>query len=244
MGPKHPGKVLVRPFDTQVHYQPNHHSIAMDLISATCEITGSLEATVALLVKDKSEKGWHPITFLIHNLTQLKVHTLLSQPVWSSNEIAFQVSPVMTMCPDFLFTILNFTTLNDNKVVQVIMDIWNDTSTSAFFDGLVKQAKDKDKQAIMSRILNFIKSMHIAQLDTKKEGGKWDPQYHVCYIFGLLLCLLYADYHWDCIVSLSRSLHKASTLILVPTHHDLCYHCTIQSATSTTILGRCILTFA
>ena len=32
--------------------------------------------------------------------------------------------------------------------------------------------------------------------------------YACCYIFRLLLCLPYADYHWDCIVSLSKSIHK------------------------------------
>lgn len=180
------GKVLARPFDTQVHYQPNHHTIAMELINATCEITGSSEATVAPPIKDKNEKGRHPITFLIHNLTQLEVHTLLSRPVWSSNEITFQVSPMITMRPDFLFTILNFTTLNDNEVIRAIMDTWNDASMSAFFDSLVEQAKDEDKQAITNGILNFIKSMHVTHLDTKKEGGKWDPQYNV-YANGQLI---------------------------------------------------------
>ena len=83
---------LARPFDSHVHYQPNHHDIAMDLISAACEITGSSEAMVATPIKEKGDQGRHPITFLIHNLTQLEVHTLLSRPVWSSNVITFQVS--------------------------------------------------------------------------------------------------------------------------------------------------------
>ena len=94
------GKVLARPFDTLVHFQPNHHIIAMNLINAACEITGSTEATVASPIKEKGDTGRHPITFLIHNLTQLEVHTLLSRSVWSSTEITFQVSPLMTMRPN------------------------------------------------------------------------------------------------------------------------------------------------
>ena len=56
-----------------------------------------------------------------------------------------------------------------------------------------------------------------------------------CYIFGLLLCLLYAGYHWDCIISLSQSLHKVLTLILVPLYRDLCYHCMIWSDSSLSV---------
>ena len=56
-----------------------------------------------------------------------------------------------------------------------------------------------------------------------------------CYIFGLLLCLPYADYHWDCTFLLSWSLHKGLTLILVPLHRDLCYHCTIWSNSSLSV---------
>ena len=47
-----------------------------------------------------------------------------------------------------------------------------------------------------------------------------------------LFRLPYTDYHWDCHISLSRSLHKALTLIVVPPHHDFLYHCTIRSDSS------------
>lgn len=166
------GKVLARPFDTNVHYQPNHHAIAMDLINAACEITGSTEATVARPIKDKGEKGRHPITFLIHNLTQLEAHTLLNRTVWSSTTITFQVSPITTKHPDFLFTIQRFTTLDEREVVKAIMETWNDASTTSFFEGLVQSAKDKDKLAVTNGILNYMKSMHVSYLNTKKEGGK------------------------------------------------------------------------
>ena len=47
-------------------------------------------------------------------------------------------------------------------------------------------------------------------------------------------------YHTQIIIgtasfSLSQSLHKALTLTLVPLHHDLCYHCTIQSDSSLSV---------
>ena len=180
------GKILARPFDTFVHYQPNHHTIAMNLINAACEITGSTEATVATPIKEKGEKGRHPITFLIHNLTQLEVHVLLSRPIWSSNEITFQVAPVTTTRPNFLFTILNFTTLDEKEALKAIIEIWNDEATSGFFNRLVNQANDQEKQAVTDGILSFIKSTYVTRLDTKTEGGKRNPQYNV-YANGQLI---------------------------------------------------------
>ena len=38
-----------------------------------------------------------------------------------------------------------------------------------------------------------------------------------CYVFGLLSCLLYADYHWDCIISSSWSIHIGNDSYLCTT---------------------------
>ena len=49
----------------------------------------------------------------------------------------------------------------------------------------------------------------------------------------------------DCLFIFSILIHSPGVaVIIVPLHRDLRYHCTIQSATSTTILGRCTSTFA
>ena len=90
------------------------------------------------------------------------------------------------MCPNFLFTIQKFTTLNDKEALKAIMEIWNDETTTTFFNGLVNQAKDQDKQAVTEGILNFLKSTYVTRLDTKTEGGRRDPQYNV-YANGQLI---------------------------------------------------------
>ena len=46
-------------------------------------------------------------------------------------------------------------------------------------------------------------------------------------LLDYLFRLPYADYHWDCLFLLSRSLHKALTLTIVLLHRDPCYLCTI-----------------
>ena len=53
-----------------------------------------------------------------------------------------------------------------------------------------------------------------------------------CYVFGLLLHLPYADYHWDCLISLSWSLPKALTVIFVLLH---CDSCTIWSCSNISV---------
>ena len=60
---------------------------------------------------------------------------------------------------------------------------------------------------------------------------KWSP-------IVTLSDYLYASHtqtYLDCIFSLSRSLHKALTPILVPLHHNLCHHCTIWSDSSLSV---------
>jgi hypothetical protein len=173
------GKVLARPFNVEVHYQPTHSSIGLDLITAVSEITGATTATVASPFRDPKSKGKPTITFLIHNLTQLEVKVLLSQPVWSSKAITFQVSPFSTLHPDFLLTLTNFTTLNEADVLNALLDTWNDNVTTAFFEDLVLQAPDNEKKAVTNGILNFIKSTEVRHLDVKKEGGKLDPHFNV-----------------------------------------------------------------
>jgi hypothetical protein len=180
------GKVLARPFDRGVHYQPNHHAIAMNLIAATCKITGTTAATVATPNKGPKHTGKHPITFLIHNLTPNEVQALLNRPVWSSNEITFQVAPLTAKRPGFLFTLKNFTSMNDAQVYNAIMEIWNDAASILFFDRLVLQAQIQDRTSVANSIQNFLKSTYVQRLDTKIEGGKPDPQYNV-YADGQLI---------------------------------------------------------
>ncbi|KAF8257676.1 hypothetical protein EI94DRAFT_1817155 [Lactarius quietus] len=175
------GKILVRPFDADVHYQPNHQYIAIDLIAAVDEITGTKIASVAPPFKDKNSgvMGRHPTTFLIHNLTPYEVNTLLSRPVWSSKEIMFQVSPVMTKRPKFLFTLVGFTTLNTDAIHKAVMETWRDLTTVTFFDSLVLQAPESEKNSVTKGILDFIKSTEVRFLDIRREGNRREPHYNV-----------------------------------------------------------------
>jgi hypothetical protein len=90
------GKLLARPFDTEVNFKANHLKIAEELATAVKDITGATTAAVAPPNKDyrAPRKTRHPITFLIHNISKENVELLLERKVWSSKEITFQVAPI------------------------------------------------------------------------------------------------------------------------------------------------------
>jgi hypothetical protein len=65
------GKVLVHPFDTDVHHIQNHAHIAKDQMRAVKDITGSESISVATLERNLRERlrRKSPAAFLIHDLT-------------------------------------------------------------------------------------------------------------------------------------------------------------------------------
>ncbi|KAH9003918.1 hypothetical protein EDB83DRAFT_2324263 [Lactarius deliciosus] len=75
------GKVLTRPFNSDVNFQKNHQHIAKVLMATAKEITGSASIAVAPPDKDhsshKQQSKHHPNTFLIHGMSKRDAETLL-----------------------------------------------------------------------------------------------------------------------------------------------------------------------
>jgi hypothetical protein len=176
------GKVLARPLDREVGYQPNHLDIAKTLISAVNEITGQTNIAVAApnrADKKNTNRRKHPITFLIHNLSPSGALTLLERKVWSLYEISFQVSPMNTEKPNFLFTLIGLSTQEVEHVCVLIAAAWKDTVTEAFIKNLIKQAPLWEQQQLANDIENFLNSTTVTSLDIKSKGGRKDPTYNI-----------------------------------------------------------------
>ena len=175
------GKVLARPFGLEVGYQPNHAEIAKTLIAAVNEITGQNNIAVAAPTRDKKdpEKKKHPITFLIHNLTPNGVNLLLERKVWSSNAISFQVSPMNTEKPNFLFTLMGLLTQEPAHVEELVAEAWKDPVTNAFVANLIKQAPAQEQYQLSLDIDNFFNSTTVTSLEIKTKGGRGDPHYNI-----------------------------------------------------------------
>ena len=178
------GKVLARPFDTDVKYKPNHSHIAMTLRMAVKEITGAMKVTVALPKRDQNlpRNGTlkYPITFLIHDISKKDVETLLERTVWSSKEITFQVSSINVKRPDFLFTMKGMTTDNPQHVLTCIGETWNDTTTHNFIHKLANAAPAKEEQQNrLNEMVEFLESASVRHLDVRSEGGQENPHYNI-----------------------------------------------------------------
>lgn len=178
------GKVLARPFDTDVRYKPNHSNIANKLRTAVKEITGATKVTVALPKRDpnlpRDRTIRHPITFLIHDISKKDVETLLERTVWSSKEITFQVSTIYVKRPDFLFTMEKMTTDNPAHVLACIGETWNDTITNNFIHKLASTAKSQeDQQNRFNEIIEFLELASVRHLDVRSKGGQENPHYNI-----------------------------------------------------------------
>ena len=178
------GKVLARPFDTDVNYQPNHQSIAKDLLAAAKEITGAQTGAVATPNKDKGvpagRRHLRPKTFLIHDLTRKEVESLLERKIWSSKEITFQVAPINVRRPEFLFTLIGFITDTEDHVIETVTSIWNDPVTCTILRNLAYRVPDEEEQQErLNQMMEFLESAAITKLDVRSTGGRPDPHFNV-----------------------------------------------------------------
>ncbi|KAH9044296.1 hypothetical protein EDB85DRAFT_2137828 [Lactarius pseudohatsudake] len=157
------GKVLARPFDQDVNYQPNHINIAKTLLTAAKEITGATTAAVAPPNRDKyAPRGRghrHPITFLIHDISKKDAEFLLERQVWSSKEITFQVAPVNVKRPVFLFTLTEFTTNRPEHIAADLAEAWGDPITRTVTRFLASRAHGaEEQQNRLNQIHDFLSS--------------------------------------------------------------------------------------
>ncbi|KAH9044209.1 hypothetical protein EDB84DRAFT_1436104 [Lactarius hengduanensis] len=178
------GKVLARPFDTEVNYQPNHLNIAKTLMAAAKEITGTMSAAVATPNRDRNAPrgrgNRHPITFLIHDISKKDMETLLERRVWSSKDITFQVAPVNARRPDFLFTLTGLATDNPEHVLASLTETWNDPVTNAVIRNLAAGAfREENQQDRLNQILEFLDSAVVRHLNIRCGGGREDPHFNV-----------------------------------------------------------------
>ena len=176
------GKVLARPFDSEVNYRPNHQGIAQDLAEAVREITGATKVAIAPPNKDKDvhKRERHPITFLIHNISKEDVETLLEWKVWSSKEITFQVAPINISRPEFLFTLKGFTSPEVSDVAASLAEIWGDPVTKSMIRKLASDApNDEEQQEWNDQMTGFLESATVRYLDIKGQGGRAIPHFNV-----------------------------------------------------------------
>jgi hypothetical protein len=173
--------LLAIPFGTEVYLPRLHEEIKGRILAAVAEVTNSSTAGVIAPPpnKDASNTGQIPKTFLIYNISETHRQILLQRRVWSSINFTFQVAPLEPSCPDFLFTLRGFTTLENNGIINTVRDVWTDQATKGAIDALVKEAPLPDQEQLRKSLDSFINSMWITCLDIKTKGNCLNPEFNV-----------------------------------------------------------------
>jgi hypothetical protein len=83
---------------------------------------------------------------------------LLHLSVWSSTNITFRIIPIEPACPDFLFTIKDLTT-TEEEVLKAVREAWHDTATNTFLDAMCSQVPHEARHQAEQSLLHFIDSM-------------------------------------------------------------------------------------
>lgn len=98
-----------------------------------------------------------------------------------SKNISFRVATLEPSCPDFLFTIKNFTnlTLEKASVMSTVKEIWNDDTTQQFFQSIIDETPPAEQESRKHAISNFVNSMWIKCLDIRTSGNCLDPEFNV-----------------------------------------------------------------
>ena len=186
---KLPGsKLLASPFEGDVLNPSLHGNIVSRLLAAATDITSSNSASIQPppTNEEDTKAGHIPTSFIIYNLSETHRHILLQRRVWASANISFLVAPLEPSCPDFLFNIQDFATLENGAVVTMVKDIWHDEQSQEFLKSLVEEAAPQSQAFLRIALANFIDLMWITRLDIRITGNGLKPEFNI-YAKGSLI---------------------------------------------------------
>ncbi|KAF8494912.1 hypothetical protein F5888DRAFT_1635838 [Russula emetica] len=179
------GKLLAQPFGMYATKVENHSTLKALIFAAVFEITNEADISVCAPRRSHTAER-NPNSFLIHNLTEKQRQTLLIRGIWSSTGITFRVIPLEPACPNFLFSIKGFTTLNTPTVHKTVKEVWDDAATEAFLQGICNHIPEKDRTEANLALRSFIQSMWVTILETRNRGNTLAPTFRVYAIGGAI----------------------------------------------------------
>ena len=175
------GKLLAIPFGTEVYDLDKHSNISDKLLTATTEITQSDNVGISSPIQsdEATRNGNTPTSFLIYNLTNEEINTLMLRRVWSSQAITFRVAELHSPCPDFLFTIKDITTCDDDSILDMIKAIWKGKEVQSMIENIIESFDEESRTDVANNIQAFLNSVHIKRLNFKNKGNIIVPRFNV-----------------------------------------------------------------
>jgi hypothetical protein len=175
------GKILARPFGTDVHYIPNHKIIAKELMTTIQEITEAPIVSVGEPVRDpRAHNTDRPLmTFLIHDISINNIALLSSRRVWASQNTMFKIIPFPTTRPALLFTIQGLATQSKEYIKELVSETWKDPISQNFFANIMNNHPNNLQNTLTQEISNFVYSIRVKCVKIKQEKGWDDPHFNI-----------------------------------------------------------------
>jgi hypothetical protein len=174
-------KLLAQAFDYASLTADLLNGIRSRIFAATTEITQSQSIGVAAPVPSEEalKARRTPSAFLIYNLTPQHRELLLSRHVWASSNITFRVTPLSPICPDFLFTLRDLSTMLEQDIYELVHSVWHDEDSTEFLESITNSFPDEDHLHVTLSLRTFVASMYVTRLDIKGRGDAPAPRYNV-----------------------------------------------------------------
>jgi hypothetical protein len=227
------GKLLAHPFGHEVRNSEAHQGIKARLFAAIVEITQSESVGICSPRPCPSATGT-PLIFLVFNISELHRQMLLKREVWSSSMFTFRVTSLDPVCPDYLFGLTQLTTKSEDHVKDIVHKVWSAQGTTNTIQNIVDALPDDEKANAKSNLHDFIGSLRVKILETKKFGGAAAPTYNIlangklindddtwCHLRDYLAAQIYAPPFQDAGIT-GTNLHRCSICQSVDHPRGLC----------------------
>lgn len=175
------GKLIAIPFGNEAENRNNHPSIAKRLLTAATEITQADDLGISTPIPNEEAilHGTTPISFLIYKLTYENITTLLQRSVWSSPAITFRVIHLHPPCPEFLFTLKDFTMRDDTTILNIVKSTWQSVETQKLINDIIDSFIEDNHSELRNNINAFLISAHIKRLNYRAKGNIEVPRFNV-----------------------------------------------------------------
>jgi hypothetical protein len=143
-----------------------HHNLQNLRVSPPCPEAGR-------------EEFGYPLSFLAYNITEEVKSILLTQRIWSSPEITFEVQSFNALSlPKLLLCLHGFTTQDSEVVRTVVYDTWAEDVARWDIGEILAEGEISTENTQMAA-WSFVESARIERIDFKVSGGLSLPRYNI-----------------------------------------------------------------
>ena len=116
-------KLAIIPFGIEIRSQLQVRNLCNLIFTTMAEITQAERLGLSALRPNKKANSisCHLMTFLAYNLMENQCKILQEHSIWASADLTFQVAPIEPCCPNYLFTLMDFTTMDEDEIHCMVL---------------------------------------------------------------------------------------------------------------------------